>query len=105
MAEVAEVNDKNFAEATKNGVALVDFWAPWCAPCVMQGPIIEEVSEEAGAKAKVVKVNVDDAPQSAAQFGVRSIPTIIVFKDGSPAQHFVGVTQKKELLAAIESVQ
>jgi thioredoxin 1 len=105
MATVTELNDGTFTETIKQGVTLVDFWAPWCAPCMMQGPIVESVAETIGDRAKVAKVNVDDAQQAANELGIRSIPTIIVFKDGKPVQQFVGVTQARDLLAAIEEVR
>ena len=102
MTTVAELNDGNFSETIKEGVTLVDFWAPWCAPCLMQGPIVKGLAEKVGDKAKVAKVNVDEAPQAATQLGIRSIPTLIVFKDGKPAQQFVGVTQENALISAID---
>ncbi len=105
MANVAELNDSTFFEELKGCVALVDFWAPWCAPCLMQGPIVEQVAARVGDKAKVAKANVDDLPQVAAQLGIRSIPTIIVFKDGEPVQQFVGVTRESDLISAIEDAQ
>jgi len=102
MATVNDLNDSTFKETIKQGVTLVDFWAPWCAPCMMQGPIVESVAETIGDRAKVAKVNVDDAQQAAAELGIRAIPTVILFKDGKPVQEFVGVTQEGDLLAAIE---
>ena len=97
-----ELTDQNFAETIATGVTLVDFWAPWCAPCMMQGPIVEQVAEKVNGKAKVAKANVDDATQAATQPGVRSIPTLIVFKDGEPVQRFVGVQSEGQLTASVE---
>ncbi|MDO8507564.1 MAG: thioredoxin [bacterium] len=99
MSEVV-LTDKNFeSEVLKgNGVVLVDFWAPWCGPCRMLGPVVEELAKDFEGKAKVGKVNVDESPQTAGQYGVMSIPTILIFKDGSPVETFVGV-QPKEVLA------
>ncbi len=103
MANVTDLTDANFGETIGSGITLVDFWAPWCGPCMMQGPIVEKVAESVGDKATVAKMNVDEAQQSAAQFGIRSIPTIIIFKDGKPVQQFVGVQSEDKLISAIEN--
>ncbi len=104
MAEnVTELNDSDFDGAVGKGVILVDFWAPWCGPCRMQSPIIEQVAGKVAGRARVAKVNVDEAPQTASRFGIRSIPTLIVFKEGKPVQTFVGVQQDSALVSAIES--
>ena len=87
------VNDDNFKEEIKEGVVLVDFWAEWCGPCQMQIPILEELSKEMEGKAKICKLNVDEAPTTAGEFRVMSIPTIIIFKDGTPVETLVGVQQ------------
>ncbi len=106
MAEgVKELDDATFVAAISSGIAVVDFWAPWCAPCKMQGPILEQVAAKVGDQTTIAKVNVDVAPQVATQFGIRSIPTLIVFKDGTPVQQFVGVQMEGILLAAIEEAQ
>ena len=99
-----DLTDQNFAETIGSGVALVDFWAPWCAPCMMQGPIVEQVAEKVDGRAKVAKVNVDEGQQVAGKYGVRSIPTLIVFKDGEVVQQFVGVQSESQLVSAIEQV-
>jgi len=96
-----ELTETSFDDAIKTGAVLVDFWAPWCGPCRMQGPILEEVAAELGDAATIAKVNVDEAPGIAARFGVRSIPTLIVFRDGEVENQFVGVQQAAALIEAL----
>ena len=103
-AGILELNDRNFAAETKTGVVLVDFWAPWCGPCRMQGPILEQIVGKV-AGAKIAKLNVDDAPAIAAKFGVQSIPTLLVLKNGEIAKQFVGVQQASVLVAALEAAK
>ena len=106
MAEgVKDLNDDTFENEISSGITLVDFWAPWCGPCLMQGPILEQVAAKVGDQAVIAKVNVDEASRVAAQFGILSIPTLILFKDGKPVQQFVGVKMEGALLEAIESAQ
>jgi thioredoxin 1 len=81
---------------------LVDFWAPWCGPCRMVGPIIDKVGEAAGDKAKVVKLNVDENPQKASQFNITSIPSVIVFRDGQKVEQFVGVQSEQTYKDALD---
>ncbi len=87
----------------KGKVVLVDFWAPWCGPCQMQGPILDELAGEVGDKAVVVKVNVDENGELAGQYGVMSIPALKVFKDGEIVEDMVGVHQKDQLMEVIEN--
>jgi len=102
MSEVLHLNESNFESAIEGKVALVDFWAEWCGPCRMLGPILEEVVKEVGDKAVVAKVDVDNARELAIKFGVRSIPAIFIIKDGSVVEQFVGVQDKNVLVNAIE---
>ena len=99
MAVVA-VTEKNFeGEVLKSALpVLVDFWAEWCGPCRMVGPIVEEISEDLQGKLKVAKVNVDEAQELAAKFNIMSIPTLLLFKNGTPVQQVVGAMSKEKLL-------
>jgi thioredoxin 1 len=102
MAEgVIELSASDYEDATKSGVVLVDFWAPWCGPCKMQTPILEKVAAEIGDKAVIAKVNVDESPELAAKYGIRSIPTLILLKDGENIQQMVGLQQQPALVSAI----
>ncbi|MBL7012550.1 MAG: thioredoxin, partial [Kiritimatiellales bacterium] len=94
---VKELTVDNFKETIASGTVLVDFWAPWCGPCKMQAPILDKVAEQIGDKAVIAKVNVDEAAPLAAEYGVRSIPTLILFKDGKKVQDFIGVQQEPAL--------
>lgn len=82
---------------------LVDFWAPWCGPCKMLGPVLEEVEKEVGDSAVVAKVNVDDEQDLAVQFGVSSIPTMVLFKNGKPVDRTVGFMSKEKIISFIKS--
>ena len=101
-ANIKEIKDNDFANSIKSGLVLVDFWAPWCGPCRMQGPILEEVATEVGASAVIGKVNIDESPMAPAKFGVQSIPTLILFKNGEVVEQYVGVQRKNELVNAIK---
>lgn len=100
-----EVSDQNFDQEIKEfkGVALVDFWAPWCGPCKMQGPIIEQLLEELKDKSdvKIAKLNVDQNQATAQAFGVMSIPTLKIFKEGKIVEEMVGLQSKESLLTLI----
>ncbi|MCO5045834.1 MAG: thioredoxin [Verrucomicrobia bacterium] len=104
MSTVKELTDATFSDAIKQGVTLVDFWAPWCGPCRMQGPIIDQVAAQLGERAVVAKLNVDEAQQTAAMYGIRSIPTLAVFKDGEPVGAFLGVQQASVLVGTVEKI-
>ncbi len=100
MAE--EKKKADFDDAIREGVALVDFWAPWCGPCRIQGPIVEKLSDKYEGKALVAKINVDENRDIAERFGIQSIPTLILFKDGKEARRFVGVQSEETLSKAID---
>ncbi len=105
MATVKVDNDNFQSEVMESDVpTVVDFWAEWCGPCKMIGPSLEELSEEMAGKVKITKLNIDENPDLAAQFGVRSIPTLLIFKDGEPAGMQVGAKPKSALADWIKSV-
>ncbi|OUL09290.1 thioredoxin [Trichococcus shcherbakoviae] len=91
------LTDANFEAETKNGVALVDFWATWCGPCRMQSPIIDELDEEIGDKVTFAKMDVDANPQTPSQFGIMGIPTLLIKKDGVVVEKLVGYHAKEML--------
>ncbi|SEP90379.1 thioredoxin [Solimonas aquatica] len=102
---ITAVSDQDFAQqvrtASNSQPVLVDFWAEWCGPCRMVAPVLEQLAAEQGGRLKIVKLNVDDNPQTAAAYGVRSIPTLILFKDGAPAASHVGAAPKARLAAFV----
>ena len=97
MGKYIELTSENF-DVIKEGVALVDFWAPWCGPCRMISPIIEELANDYEGKAKICKVNTDEAQDLAVRFGVRSIPTMLFFQDGELKAQLIGA-QSKQIIA------
>ena len=101
--KLKDLTADNFNDTIASGTVLVDFWAPWCGPCKMQTPILEKVADKIGDKALIAKVNVDEAPALAAQFGVRSIPTLILFKDGQKVKDFIGVQQEAALVELLSA--
>lgn len=98
------LDNNNFEETiAQDKLTFVDFWAEWCGPCRMLMPIVEEISSEIGDKANICKVNVDEAPEVASKFNIRSIPTMILFKNGKPVETVVGAKSKAEILDLINS--
>ncbi len=102
----AHVDEKSFQQEVLQSdlPVLVDFWAEWCGPCKMIAPIIDQVSEELKGKLKVAKVNIDDAQELAMQYGIMSIPTLLVFKKGEVVQQLVGVMPKEQLLNKLKPI-
>ena len=101
-----EINDSSFkSEVTDSQMpVLVDFWAPWCGPCRMVAPVLEELAKEYEGKVKVVKLNIDENQGTATEYGVRSIPTLILFKDGKECEKMIGVQSKDNLKQMIDKV-
>ncbi|SRR5689334_6932077 len=107
MANVTEFSDSNFQNDVlkSDQPVLVDFWAPWCGPCRMIAPVVEELANEYQGSIKIGKVNIDDNPNVAMNYGVNSIPTLMIFKGGQVVDRFVGVQPKSRLQQAIDAVK
>lgn len=103
---VLKITSENFEREIleKEGTALVDFWAPWCGPCRMMSPVIDEIADEVGDSIKVGKVNVDEEPELAQRFGIMSIPTLVVLKDGIEITRSNGARPKSSVMSMIENI-
>jgi thioredoxin 1 len=102
---IEQLTEQNFNNKIKKGVVMVDFWADWCMPCKMMAPILNEVAEAAEGEAVIYKLNVDEQRQVAASYGIRNIPTIIVFREGKEVERIVGIKTKEVLLASIQKAK
>lgn len=100
------LTDQNFEEQVlkSDTPVVVDFWAPWCQPCRLLEPVIEELAKEYGGKVKIGKLNVDESPQSASKYGIMSIPSVFIFKNSEPVKSIIGVQSKEKLKREIEEI-
>ena len=104
MGKYLELNASNFDSTVAEGVVLVDFWAPWCGPCRMIAPVIDELAGDFDGKAKICKVNTDEEQDVAIKYGIRSIPTILFFKNGELVDQMIGASSKQILADKINSL-
>jgi thioredoxin 1 len=106
VGNVTEINDQSFSQEvlSSNVPVLIDFWAPWCGPCRAVAPVVEELAAEYAGRLKVVKMNVDDNPQTPSRYGVRSIPNLVLVKAGQMADQVIGAVPKAQLVKVIDRV-
>ncbi len=106
MTKPTPIDDSNFEQMVLQAKkpVLVDFWAAWCKPCLMVAPILDELAEEYSDKINFVKMDVDQNPKTAASYSIKSIPTLLIFKDGEPVSHIVGLRPKGELKRTLEGI-
>lgn len=104
MAKYKELTNDNFDTEALSGVALVDFWAPWCNPCKMLSPVIDKLAESYEGKAKICKVNVDNESELSKRFGIRNIPTILFFKDGEIKEQVTGAKSEDDIRAKLDTL-
>jgi thioredoxin 1 len=104
MGKYIELTAENFDETVNNGISLVDFWAPWCGPCRMIAPVIDELANDFDGKANICKVNTDEQQDLAVKFGVRSVPTILFMKDGEVVDQVIGAQSKQALTDKLNSI-
>ncbi|MCA1009871.1 thioredoxin [Halobacillus halophilus] len=98
---IVKATDQNFTNETNDGLVLADFWAPWCGPCKMIAPVLEELDEEMSDQVKIVKLDVDENQETAGKYGVMSIPTLLLFKDGKVVDQVIGFQPKEQLAELI----
>lgn len=103
-ANIKILNNKNFKPQIKSGIVLVDFWAPWCGPCKMMTPVLNDVAETEGGKVTIGKVNVDNQQQLAQKFNIRNIPTLVLFNNGKEVNRYMGVKTKKFLVKEVDRI-
>ncbi len=104
MANVIQLNTDNFSEETNSGISLIDFWAPWCGPCKMLSPIIDQIAGEVD-NIKICKVDIDENSDIAVKYNVRTIPAVFILKDGEIVEQFIGVQSKQALVEAINNAK
>jgi len=104
MGKTVELNESNFESAIAEGVTMVDFWAPWCGPCRMVAPIVDELASEYEGKANICKVNTDENQDIAVKYGIRSIPSILFFKNGEQVDTIVGAVSKQTFEQKLNSL-